>query len=62
MGFSPDGTHVMSGEETSVQIWNVTSGKIAQVLEGHVHDVRSVAFSADGTQMIAGLNDRSIRV
>jgi len=45
VGFSPDGTHVVSGcWDSSVRIWNATTGDIEGILVEHTNGVLSVAF------------------
>ena len=45
VSFSPDGTKVASGSgDTTVKLWDVTSGECLQTLEGHSSDVYSVSF------------------
>jgi two-component system phosphate regulon sensor histidine kinase PhoR len=50
VGFSPDGKKIVSGgNDRTVRVWEVESGKELLVLKGHPTDVYSVAFSPDGT-------------
>ena len=63
VGFSPDGTHVVSGcWDSSVRIWNATTGEIERILMEHTNGVLSVAFSPDGTRIVSGSADHSIRI
>ena len=56
VSFSPDGTKVASGsKDTTVKLWDVTSGECLQTLEGHSLDVTSVSFSPDGTRGCVGV-------
>jgi WD40 repeat protein len=41
---------------------NASTGKELIVLNGHTDDVISVAFSSDGTRIVSGSYDKSVRV
>ncbi|KZS87186.1 hypothetical protein SISNIDRAFT_419924, partial [Sistotremastrum niveocremeum HHB9708] len=68
VAFSADGSQVASGsDDSTVRIWNATSGAQLQTLEGHTdygHTdyVRSVAFSPDGSQVVSGSDDKTVRI
>ena len=49
MAFSPDGRRLATGgEENTVKIWDVQTGRELHTLRGHNGDVYAVAFSPDG--------------
>ncbi|RFU32244.1 hypothetical protein B7463_g4094, partial [Scytalidium lignicola] len=49
VAFSPDGKQIVSGSvDTTVRLWDTTTGAVLQTLEGHSGRVRSVAFSPEG--------------
>ena len=59
MAFSPDGRRLATGgEENTVKIWDVQTGKELQTLRGHSGDVYTVAFSPDDE---AGGSPRRVR-
>jgi WD40 repeat protein len=63
VAFSTDGTHIVSGSyDNSVRVWDVSTGKELNVLNGHTELVNSVAFSTDGTHIVSGSSDISVRV
>jgi hypothetical protein len=45
-----------------VRIWDVLTGELLKVLEGHTSHVNSVAFSRDDKHIISGSIDNSVRV
>jgi WD40 repeat protein/class 3 adenylate cyclase len=50
--FSPDGKLVASGGWGYVgTVWDLATGEVAAVLEGHVWEVSAVGFSPDGTTL-----------
>ncbi len=46
----------------TVEIWNATTRTLQHTLEGHVDSVHSVRFSPDGSVLVSGSKDRSIRM
>jgi WD40 repeat protein len=55
MGFSPDGrTLVTGGDDAKVRLWDVASGKLDQVLQGHRHMIVLVAYAPTGTMLASG--------
>jgi WD40 repeat protein len=63
VAFSWDGLCAISGsDDKTIRIWDVSTGKQLQQLDGHNNWVRSVAFSSDGSHAISGSDDRTIRI
>ena len=63
VAFSTDGICIVSGSrDNSVQVWDASTGKELNVLNGHTDLVNSVAFSIDGTCIVSGSYDKSVRV
>jgi hypothetical protein len=56
--FSPDGNYIVTAsEDGTVNIWNLTSGKLLQDLEGHTNGVNSAQFSRDGKSILVTSGD-----
>ncbi len=62
LAFSPDGLLLASGTEETICLWDMQTEVHTQILEGHEHPVRSIAFSTDGSTLISGGWDGSIRL
>ncbi|KAJ7711411.1 WD40 repeat-like protein [Mycena olivaceomarginata] len=63
VAFSSDGLRAISGsDDRAIRIWDVSTGKQLQQLDGHNDGVNSVAFSSDGLHAISGSDDRAIRI
>jgi WD40 repeat protein len=46
----------------TVRVWDVASGEVLHILKGHSNGVNSVAFSRDGTKVVSGSGDKTVRV
>jgi WD40 repeat protein len=62
VAFSPDGSRIASGIDTTVRVWNAASGERVATLEGHSGEVSSVAFSPDGSRIASGSEDKTVRI
>lgn len=61
--FSPDGLWVATAsEDSTISLWDVTTGEELKILLGHTAPVNSLAFSPDGSLLVSGSDDRSLRV
>ena len=52
---------VSGSVDGSVRVWDAVTGDMECVLKGHSHRVWSVAFSHDGTRVVSGARDRTLR-
>ena len=43
-------------------MWDASTGVILRELNGHTNIVNSVAFSSNGTQIVSGSDDNSVRI
>jgi WD40 repeat protein len=61
IGFSPDGTLVAMAINNSIQIIDVETQLVIATLDGHNSNISSLAFSPDGTKIVSGGLDATIR-
>jgi len=61
VAFSPDGTLVAMAVEENIEIIDVETQSIITTLTGHERDIRSLTFSPDGTRLVSGGYDATIR-
>jgi WD40 repeat protein len=65
IAISPDGRFLAGGggsADPTIKLWSVQDGRCYCNLSGHINEVWSVAFSADGRMLASGSTDRTIRI
>ena len=63
IAFSPDGRSLLSGSiDTTVRLWDISSGMIIRRFDGHKSGVMSVAFSPDSRYAVSGSQDGTVIV
>lgn len=63
LAISPDGqTLVSGGEDETIKIWQVSTGKELRTLTGHSEAVYCLAISPDGKTLVSGSADRTIKI
>ena len=62
VAFSPDGKRAVSGDNSSVRLWEVATGKALKRDDSHRDRVMAVAFSPDGKYLASGSEDRKVMV
>jgi WD40 repeat protein/transcriptional regulator with XRE-family HTH domain len=61
--FSPDGRYLATCDtDCRVRVWEVASGKLMLVCQGHTNWVRSLSFSGDGQTLASCGADHTIRL
>ena len=54
---------VSGSHDKTVRIWDAASGEcVVGPLDGHTSKVTSVAFSPDGTRVVSGSWDKTVRI
>ncbi len=70
VAFSPDGRHALSSglyiddgrNRYRLKLWDVATGQLIRMMEGHSVLVTSLAFSPDGQQALSGSFDKSVKL
>jgi len=63
VAFSPDTKMIVSGsDDRTVRVWEISTGKCLQILQGHTNSVFSVVFNADGNTVASGSTDQTVRL
>jgi WD40 repeat protein len=61
--FSPDGSRIVTASHgNTARVWDVKSGAVLLVLQGHGDDVYRAAFSPDGSRIVTASADHTARV
>jgi len=63
VAFSPDGQPQASGScDSTVKLWDLSTGASHSTLEGHSGFVNAVAFSPDGLLLASALSNNSVKL
>jgi len=63
VAISSDGQFALSGSwDSTLRLWELSTGNTTRRFVGHSKDVMSVAFSADHRQIVSGSRDRNINL
>jgi WD40 repeat protein len=66
LAFSRDGTYLAAGDERNIEVWRLDGpNRAAQPFaqfSGHTSVVQGLSFSPDGTHLLSGATDNTVRV
>ncbi|MHC5723126.1 MAG: protein kinase domain-containing protein, partial [Nostoc sp.] len=63
VAISPDGkTIASSGDDRTIKLWNLATGKQISSLNGYSQQVNVVVISPDGKTLVSGSNDNTIKI
>lgn len=60
--FSPDGKRVVADSGYDLHFWNFADGNPLVELDGHRGEVNGILFAADGTWLVTGSSDHTVRL
>ena len=60
--FLPGGRAIGCGDGRAVAVWELATGRVVRLLDGHSHAVDDVAMSADGRRALAVCRDKTARL
>ena len=62
IAISPDGKRLLSGSNNTARIWDVQSGTLLRILDGHAAQIEDATFSSDGRLALTCALDGTIRL
>ncbi|MFN6529774.1 serine/threonine-protein kinase [Nostoc sp. ChiSLP03a] len=63
VAISPDGkTIASSGDDGTIKLWNLATGKLIASLNGHFQQVNVVVISPDGKLLVSASDDNTIKI
>ena len=62
IAYSPDSKTLAVATDIGIWIYDVQTTEALHLLSGHTRAVRSIDFNADGTQIVSGSVDKTVRV
>lgn len=63
LAITPDGRTIISGgQDKTLRVWDLKSGRLLHLLEGHKAMVTLIAITPDGRKVVSGSPDKTLRV
>ncbi len=59
---SPDGNTVASTNDSTIQLWSLTTGQAISTLFGHQNRVNAIAIAANGKMLASGGEDNTVKL
>jgi tricorn protease-like protein len=62
VALSADGRTLATGEERAIRLWELATGKVRAIIEGHRGPVAALQFLPDGKALLSGSQDTTVLV
>jgi WD40 repeat protein len=62
IAFHPSGSRLATADDREVRMWDVESGREVLALQGHVGTINCIDWSRDGSMLLSGATDGTIRL
>ena len=64
IAITPDGKHIVSGNDNTIKLWDIQSGDLIRTFYGHISSIQAIVISPNGENIIscAYTRDKTIKL